>query len=295
MTGFKKAIKSLYSVLPFKRPIYEALKKIYRPAPRIYQHLHFKDVFRVPVTDSEMFKILHYGFEIENELFWAGIKDGWEKVSTGLWIELCRESEVIIDIGANTGVYSLIAKTVNPTATVYAFEPVERVFEKLQRNCQLNNYEIVCFKKAVSNYNGKAKIYDTDGDHIYSVTVNKNLNSSATAVKEFEIETITLKDFIENQELTKIDLMKIDVETHEPEVLEGMHEYLAKFNPVMLIEILNEEVATKVNKLLAGLEYLYFNIDENNGIRQVKEVTKSDYYNFLFCKKETALKLGLNK
>jgi hypothetical protein len=112
-------------------------------------------------------------------------------------------------------------------------------------------------------------------------------------VKEFEIDTITLKDFIEKQGMTKIDLMKIDVETHEPEVLEGMREYLGKFNPVMLIEILNEEVAAKLNKLLAGLDYLYFNIDENNGVRQVKEVTKSDYYNFLFCKKEAALKLGL--
>jgi FkbM family methyltransferase len=293
MTVFKKAIKTLYSVLPFKRPIYEAVKKIYRPAPRIYQHLHFKDVFRVPVTDKETFKIRHYGFEIENELFWAGIKDGWEKVSTGLWIKLCRDSEVIVDIGANTGVYSLIAKTVNPTATVYAFEPVERVFEKLQGNCMLNDYDIVCFKKAVSNYNGKAKIYDTAGEHIYSVTVNKNLNSSSTVVKEFEIDTITLKDFIEAQGLTKIDLMKIDVETHEPEVLEGMHEYLAIFKPVMLIEILNEEVAEKVNKLLEGLNYLYFNIDENRGIRQTTSITRSDYYNYLICKKEVALKLGL--
>jgi ribosomal protein L11 methylase PrmA len=100
----------------------------------------------------------------------GGIKDGWEKVSTGLWIKLCRESEVIIDIGANTGVYSLIAKTVNPGAKVFAFEPVERVFEKLQGNCRLNNYDIGCFKKAVSNYSGKAKIYDTAGEHIYSVT-----------------------------------------------------------------------------------------------------------------------------
>ena len=295
MTLLKKAIKSLYAALPFKRPVFEVVKKIYKPTPRIYQHLHFNDSFRVRVTDKETFKIRHYGFEIENELFWAGIKDGWEKVSTALWIKLCRESEVIIDIGANTGVYSLIAKTVNPGAKVFAFEPVERVFEKLERNCRLNNYDIGCFKKAVSNYSGKAKIYDTAGEHIYSVTVNKNLNSSTTLVKEFEIDTITLKDFIEKQGLTKIDLIKIDVETHEPEVLEGMHEYLAKFNPVMLIEILNDEVAAKLNKLLAGLGYLYFNIDENNGVRQVKEVIKSDYYNFLFCKKETALKLGLNK
>ena len=293
MTLLKKAIKSLYAALPFKRPVFEVVKKIYKPTPGIYQHLYFNDVFTVAVTDKETFKIRHYGFEIENELFWAGIKDGWEKVSTGLWIKLCRESEVIIDIGANTGVYSLIAKTVNPGAKVFAFEPVERVFEKLERNCRLNNYDIGCFKKAVSNYSGKATIYDTAGEHIYSVTVNKNLNSSTTLVKEFEIDTITLKDFIEKQGLTKIDLIKIDVETHEPEVLEGLHEYLAKFNPVMLIEILNDEVAAKLNKLLAGLGYLYFNIDEDRGVRQVSRLSRSDYSNFLLCNEEAAKKLGL--
>ena len=67
MTLLKKAIKSLYAALPFKRPVFEVVKKIYKPAPRIYQHLHFNDSFKVRVTDTETFKIWHYGFEIENE------------------------------------------------------------------------------------------------------------------------------------------------------------------------------------------------------------------------------------
>jgi FkbM family methyltransferase len=293
MTAFKKVIKKLYDAIPFKKRLYQAIKKFYKPAPAIYKHLHFKDDFKVSINNTETFKIRHYGFEIENDLFWAGIKDGWEKVSTDLWIKLCRHSKVILDIGANTGVYSLIAKTVNPSSNVYAFEPVERVFEKLRQNCLLNNFDIVCFKKAVSNFNGQAKIYDTNEEHIYSVTVNKNLNNSAIVVKECEIDAITLKEFIEAGELQRIDLMKIDVETHEAEVLEGMYEYLARFSPVMLIEILNEEVAEKVNKLLAGLSYLYFNINENKGVRQTTSIARSDYYNYLICKKEVALKLGL--
>ena len=51
----------------------------------------------------------------------------WEKVSLQLWEELCKESEVIFDVGSNTGVYSLLAKSSNPKSKVYAFEPIKRI------------------------------------------------------------------------------------------------------------------------------------------------------------------------
>ena len=69
---------------------------------------------------------------------------------------------------------------------------------------------------------------------------------------------------------------------HEPEVIEGFEEYLKKFKPTLLIEILNDEVADKLKYLFRELDYLYFNIDERKGVKQVAEISKSDYYNFLF-------------
>ena len=69
----------------------------------------------------------HYGFQLENEIFWSGLTNGWEKISTRLWIELSKNSKVIFDIGANTGIYSLVSKSINPTSQVFAFEPVKRV------------------------------------------------------------------------------------------------------------------------------------------------------------------------
>lgn len=245
------------------------------------------------VENSKAFKIKHYGYQIENEIFWAGLTEGWEKESIKLWVQLCKTSDVIIDIGANTGVYSLIAKTINPKAKVYAFEPVTRVFEKLKENIALNDYDIVPIEKAVSNTEGTAVIYDTAAEHVYSVTVNKNLSSPEIKVTETIIETITLNSFIRQNNIEQIDLIKIDVETHEPEVLEGFSDYLFHFKPTILIEVLNDEVGEKVDKLVRGLGYLYFNIDENKTIRQVATITKSDYYNYLICNPEVAAKIGL--
>ena len=61
----------------------------------------------------------------------------------------------------------------------------------------------------------------------------------------------------------------------------------------MLIEILSDEVGLKVKELIGGLGYLYFNIDENKGIRKVDTIAHSDYYNYLLCSKEIAQQLKL--
>ncbi|MGZ6520119.1 MAG: FkbM family methyltransferase, partial [Bacteroidia bacterium] len=141
----------------------------------IYRHLYFEDVFTVK-SESYKFLITHYGFQLENEIFWKGLTNGWEKVSMKLWIELSKKSAVILDIGANTGIYSLVSKTVNPTAEVFAFEPVERIYNKLEKNNKLNNYDIHCFELALSDKNGEAIIYDPLTPHVYSVAVNKNIS-----------------------------------------------------------------------------------------------------------------------
>ena len=238
----KRLFKTIYKLIPFKREFFTLLKIIWKPHATTYQHFHFVGVFNVAIDKIKKFKIKHYGYQIENEIFWAGLTNGWEKVSINLWIKLCEDSEVIVDIGANTGVYSLIAKTVNPHATVYAFEPVSRVFSKLKENILLNNFDIIHIEKAVSDSDGTAIIYDTSSEHTYSVTVNRNLSSPQTKVIETKIAIVSLDSFIRQNHVKKIDLMKIDVETHEPEVLDGFRNYLNQYRPTMLVEILNDEV-----------------------------------------------------
>ena len=287
-------IKKIYQILPFKRSFFSLLKTVYKPNPNLYKHLHFKGIFKVKIDAQHHFKIKHFGNIIENELFWEGINDGWEKVSFNLWIKLCRNANCIIDVGANTGVYALIAKSLNENSKVYAFEPVERVFKKLVYNNQINNYDIKCFELALSNKNGEAIIYDIPNtDHIYSVTVNKNMFTPGTPVVEKTIKTITLDSFINKEKIKNIDLIKIDVETHEPEVIEGYINNIKQHQPTILIEILNDEVGKKIETLIKDIPYLYFNIDENSGVKRVNHILKSDYYNYLLCTEEVAKNLSL--
>jgi FkbM family methyltransferase len=288
----KNIIKEIYNLIPFKYQMYSFLKVFWTPPPNLQRHLHFKGLIKVKVDDKN-FRMKSYGYQLENEVFWNGLENGWEKDSISLWIKLCKNAQVIFDIGANTGIYSLIAKTVNPNATVFAFEPVERVFEKLQHNIELNHFDIVPVKKAASNFDGVATIYDMATEHIYSVTVNKNLSTADVKVIETQIETISLNTFVGSNNIRKVDLIKLDVETHEPEVLEGFSEYLSEHKPAMLIEILTDEVGAKVEKIIGNNGYLYFNLNEKGGIRQVDKIRTSDYYNYLICSPSIARELGI--
>lgn len=290
----KKFLKETYKRIPFKQPLFNVVKKVVTPSESLYRHLHFEGDFPVEIDDAHKFLIRHYGFELENEVFWRGLENGWEKASIGLWIKLVENADVVFDIGASTGIYSLITKALNPRAEVYAFEPIERVFQKLEENVRLNRYDVHCFEAATSDTDGTATIYDTPSEHMYSVTVNENTLPEGTTVIPVQIQIVRLDTFIERENIEKIDLIKLDVETHEAAVLEGMGKYLDEFKPILLIEILNDGVGERVEKLVSGKGYLYFNIDDVSGsIRRVERITKSDLYNYLLCSETVARELDL--
>jgi hypothetical protein len=104
---------------------------------------------------------------------------------------------------------------------------------------------------------------------------------------------MTLDTYIKKSDIDKIDLIKIDVETHEPEVLEGFEFFLQKFKPSILIEVLNDEIGSKIQKAVSNLGYLYFDIDENGGVKQVSSIKRSSYYNYLLCLPDVASDLNL--
>ncbi len=288
----KKILKFLVKILPFKKQIFSLIRFLFHPTEPIFRHLYFKGVIKIPLK-STSFKMTHYGFQLENELFWSGLENGWEKESIKIWTKLCVKGKVILDVGANTGVYALMTRALNSDAKIYAFEPVNRVFEKLESNVKLNNFSISNFEVALSNKTGEAIIYDQPTEHVYSVAVNVDISNTGLETIPTKIKTLRLDDLIKNENLTQIDLIKLDVETHEAEVIEGMGEFAAKFKPDFLIELLNDTVASNVENLLKGIDYDFYNIDEKTGLTKCKQLTKSNSYNFLICKKETSIYLGL--
>ncbi|TVR39421.1 MAG: FkbM family methyltransferase [Cryomorphaceae bacterium] len=273
----KKLLKTIYAALPFKRQIYSGIRAIWTPPESIYKHMHFKGVFSVPINESRSFQVNHFGLKIENDIFWNGLVGKWEKESLKLWVKLCENAQVVLDVGANTGIYALVAQTQNPEAKVHAFEPHPVFFKMLKQNVATNKFDIGAFDLAVSDVDGDVVIEDYTGQ-----------NDSMT------VKSITLDTFVAQQNLARVDLVKVDVEMHELQVLRGFSECLRKYRPTLIIEVLTAELAHSIQGEVGDLGYVYFNIDEKGGVRQTPGIEKSDYFNYLICAPDVARKLGLH-
>ena len=171
-----------------------------------------------------------------------------------MMIDDCPNDAVILDIGANHGKYTTrMAKF--PGRKVYAFEPSPQNIEKLKNvvgSC--NNVEIC--EVALSNKNGIAKlmIVNNPGGH----SIHKPLDGKKWKHKlenSIDVKTITSDDWVKENNINRIDGIKIDVEAHEVEVVEGGMETLKKFKPIIALETHGTVDVDKLKRLLIECDY----------------------------------------
>ena len=143
---------------------------------------------------------------------------GWEALTTEMFKKIVKEGDVVVDLGANIGYYTLLAaRLVGREGKVYAFEPEPTNYSLLLKNIALNGYEnIVAVQKAVSDTTGKVKLFvdekDTGAHSIYQPEEEKAF---------VEVEAVTLDDLFKGKE-QRINVIKMDVEGAEMAALSGM-------------------------------------------------------------------------
>ncbi|PKD21131.1 hypothetical protein APR41_12000 [Salegentibacter salinarum] len=287
---------------PVQRSICSGIKQYCTPSSKI-KKLNFQGEFTVKLTKNNHFKMYNYGGMIEHETFWEGPFETFENDLGWIWIELCQFSEVILDIGANTGIYSLVAKSIKPEICVYAFEPSIHTFKRLKSNNKINNFDIKCEQIAVSNFTGKQTFFDLpypNDNASLSPDKMKNWQGYKGKIMEYEVETTTIKDYINKNKLEGIDLIKIDIEMHEPEALMGLGEYLNKFKPVLIIEVLSKEIAQRLNELINFEDFHIFHLKKNRQAEKLDRfiVTELDLkrweWNYIIFHKDQTEKIRTN-
>lgn len=149
-----------------------------------------------------------------------------------------KKGMTVFDIGAHHGFYTLLAsKKVGNEGLVIAFEPSPRERKRLVLHVKLNCCRNVTVEPfALSGVSGKSKMYivqgrDTGCNSLHMPIVNEQ-------VKEIEVDSTTLDNYIERNNISTIDFIKLDVEGAELEILKGSKKLLsAKSRPVILCEV----------------------------------------------------------
>ena len=136
--------------------------------------------------------------------------------------------DVFFDVGANVGFYTLLAaRAVGPTGRVVAFEPHPENVAALERNVLLNGFEnVVVVPKAASGGAGRALL-----------EAGNRATAKLGAPRGLEVETIALDDFVTAHPDLRPAVVKIDVEGHELDVLEGFRRTLEQSAPILLCEM----------------------------------------------------------
>jgi FkbM family methyltransferase len=141
-----------------------------------------------------------------------------------------RPGMACIDAGANVGYFTLLmAKRVGPQGLVISFEPTQNTMDILQQNIRLNGLgNVVAVKLALSDYNGAMQFHEgPPGYEVYNSA--KPIVHPSAEEKYFTVtstECATLDDYLASRNISRIDIIKIDVEGAELSVLRGMEKTL---------------------------------------------------------------------
>lgn len=196
--------------------------------------------------------------------------------------KILKSNSVFIDVGANIGVYTILAAAKIKKGKIYSFEPVASVLNDLYRNIHLNDLGdlVQVVEKVASDKTGYSEFTTEDISEYSHISSNKTANS-------LSMLSVRLDDFCRNKKISFVDVIKIDVEGAELKVLKGLEGYLEKGQVgTLIIELnrLNQSFGKDSNEIidyLRKLNYHVFKLNEKNSLEKIDKIDKNQTINVI--------------
>ena len=176
----------------------------------------------------------------------------WCEGELSLFGQILRPGHVVVDAGAHLGTHTVFfARCVAPEGTVVALEPQRLIFQLLCANVALNGLtNVICLQAAGAEARGIIMV----------PTLDPGLKQNFGA---FAIEGYTTGDSVsaiplDDLQLVRCDLIKVDVEGMEEKVLQGARQTLQRLRPVLFVEHNSEDRCPNLLGLLGSLGYRAF-------------------------------------
>lgn len=247
------------------------------------------------IVDKSYKKKLPEGFymlltpseHIQRQLFWYG---HYEQALGNLVKKILQPGYVFFDIGANIGYFSLIAANNAPTSKIISFEPVKNLFQKLRENISINSIgNITAVNAAIGELNEEKELFISADDNLGMSSFQPPENFSGRKEK---VKVISIDSWFKTARLSRVDLIKLDIEGSELAALKGMQEVLHNFKPLIIAEINPDTLGlfnltpVDIFAYLNKLEFNGYGISERGKLEQVKPTEIDRTVNVLFIHRE---------
>ena len=174
-------------------------------------------------------------------------QNSYQQPSLDLALEHCRARSLVLDIGANIGLFAV--RFSEHFDQVVCFEPTTTVYDCLRLNCGgLDNVKV--HKVGLGQHNGTAEISMPESSRNCGVYSMVDFATLQNGVWQEIVPVMKLDDF----ELTP-DLIKMDVQGYEPWVLRGAVQTLSRCAPVLMLEVEGKAVRSQLQMVLGPLGY----------------------------------------
>ncbi len=175
---------------------------------------------------------------------WLG---SYEYEKQKCFIKRLKPRDVVFDVGANVGFYTLLASVlVGNEGKVIAFEPLPRNLAYLNRHIKMNH----CLNVDVLSY------AVSDCEMTAEFTFSKNPSMGHLCTKgDITVQTILIDKLIESKQLLPPDVMKIDVEGAELSVLRGSHQVIKEKRPIIFVATHDRSAHRGCMEFFHSLEY----------------------------------------
>lgn len=188
-----------------------------------------------------------------------------------LW-RVLRKGMTFIDIGANRGVYSVVAANkLGSSGTVIAFEPSPREHHRLWLHFRWNGMANARAERlALGAASGPFTFFE-----VASGDTSRNgfrPPTSGDPLNEITVESTTLDLYAKQHNLSRIDVIKLDVEGGERDVLCGASGTIASFRPIFICEVLDSATdpwgypARDIVAALEGRDYRWFDVNPDGSL-----------------------------
>lgn len=238
-------------------------------------------------NNEKIFKTNRFGFKIMLDLSKAVDKrlylNSFEFANLLFYQSILERNMIIFDVGANIGIYSLIAsKKIGENGKVFSFEPSAWAYERINKNLNLNSCRNVeVFKVGVSNHSDIVSFYKCDDDAFNSI-LNKQMRK---CIEEIKIDVLTIDDFCNKKQIKKLNVLKIDVEGADYLVLKGADNVISNFHPIILCEYNKflETIKDDINEMITFLNSKEYNVYEINNYKLIEFDPNKSHASEIIC------------